>query len=54
MFIQSPNYLLRAPVMAQKVKVLGVKPDDLIFLLRTHNMGGEDQLPEVIFSVLYI
>lgn len=30
--------------MAQKVKVLGIKSDDLISLLRTHNMGGEDQL----------
>lgn len=30
--------------MAQKVKVLGIKPDDLISLLRTHNMGVEDQL----------
>lgn len=54
MFIQSLKYLPRAHVMAQKVKVLGTKPDDLISLLRTHNMGGEDQLPQVILCSLHI
>lgn len=43
-FIQSLKYLSRVHLMAQKVKGLGIKPDDLISLLRTHNMGGEDQL----------
>lgn len=52
--IQSLKYLSRAHAMAQKVKVLGIKPDDLISLLRTHNMGGEDQLPQVILHSLHI
>lgn len=54
MLIQALKYLSRAPVMAPKVKVLGIKPDDLISLLRTHNMGGEDQRLQVILRSLHI